>query len=200
MFLNKEKLLADHKFVRDLADTITKIKPTYISELFESIHVDCEYSQEAQSNRDDFIQQLYNSLEEKMTKELLIPKTIGAYLDLNNYFADQVYEALAKKITDEDGLIKIVDAVLTRLTETEDGKEKVAEILDKTNDIIVQHKKKSKEPWVNIVGDVWDDNENKFKVALDWNDAFIAMLRKQGITAENESDVVEMWLKGLANQ
>lgn len=50
------------------------------------------------------------------------------------------------------------------------------------------------------MGDVWDDNEGKFKVSLDWNDSFIAMLRKQGITAEDESEVVEMWLRGLANQ
>lgn len=169
MFLSKEKLLEDHTFIRKVADSITKIKRTYIAELFDSIQPDSEYDVETEASRDEFV--------------------------------DSIYRALVQKIVKKDDLIfEILDTILNRLTTTEDGKEKVTEILDKTNDIIVQHKKKSKEPWVNIVGDVWDDNENKFKVALDWNDAFIAMLRKQGITAENESDVVEMWLKGLANQ
>lgn len=200
MFLNKEKLLADRSFINNIAEAITKTDRAYLITLFESLQPDSDRDIDGQERAAILTDYLYKDLLQKIRKELLIEKTIGAYLDFNNYFADQVYEALVKKIYDEDGLIKIVDAVLTRLTSSEDGKEKVTEILDKTNDIIVEHKKKSSEPWVNIVGDVWDDNENKFKVALDWNDAFIAMLRKQGITAENESDVVEMWLKGLANQ
>jgi hypothetical protein len=170
MFLSKEKLLEDHKFVKNLADAIAKVKRSYIAELFQNIQPDDSgYDIEAQASWGEFI--------------------------------DSFYQALVEKIVKRDDLIlEILDSVLHRLTTTEDGKEKITEILDKTNHIIVEHKKKSKEPWVNIVGDVFDDNENRFKVALDWNDAFIAMLRKQGITAEDESEVVEMWLQGLANQ
>lgn len=170
MFLSKEKLLEDHKFVKNLADAIAKVKRSYIAELFQNIQPDDSgYDIEAQASWSEFI--------------------------------DSFYQALVEKIVKRDDLIlEILDSVLHRLTTTEDGKEKVTEILDKTNHIIVEHKKKSKEPWVNIVGDVWDDNEGKFKVSLDWNDSFIAMLRKQGITAEDESEVVEMWLRGLANQ
>lgn len=200
MFLSKEKLLTDRQFINKLSSEIAKANRSYITDLLESLLPDSEKDADGYQRKYVFIQYLYESIADKIKSEQLIENSVADYLILHNYFVHAVYDALLKKINDEDGIIKIVDAVLNRLTTSEDGKEKVTEILDKTNHIIVEHKKKSSEPWVNIVGDVWDDNENKFKVALDWNDAFIAMLRKQGITAENESDVVEMWLKGLANQ
>lgn len=169
MLLNKEKLLKDNKFIKDLADSIAKNKGAYIAELLENIQSVSEY--------DDLISQKKNE------------------------FVDSIYNSLIEKIVNKDDLIlNIIDKILVRLTTTDDGKQKISEILDKTNDIVIEHKKKSKEPWVSIVGDMWDDNDGKFKLSLDWNDSFISMLRKNGFTAEDESQVVELWLKELANQ
>ncbi len=164
MFLTTEKLLKDHRFIKGVADSITRVNHSYILQLLDSI----ELNPEGDEKKNQFIDAMYNYLLSKIEKDNLFPK--------------------------------IIDSVLDKLTSSDEGKQKITEILDKTNDIVVEHKKKSKEPWVNIVGDVWDDNEGKFKVSLDWNDSFIAMLRKQGITGEDESQVVEMWLRGLANQ
>ena len=200
MFLTKEKLLTDRSFINSVADAITKTNRSYITRLFESLQPDSDTDLAGKERADILIEYLYEPLLEKLIENRVIPNTIEGYIKLHKFFPDQIYDALANKITEEDLLPKIVDAIINRLLETEDGNEKITEILDKTNDIIVEHKKKSKEPWVNIVGDVWDDNEGKFKVSLDWNDSFITMLRKQGLTGEEDSEIVESWLQGLANQ
>jgi hypothetical protein len=82
----------------------------------------------------------------------------------------------------------------------DEGKKVLLQCFDKLEETIIDHKKNSKEPWVNITGDIYDEETGKLKIALDWNDAFIRLLQKQGVTGEDEDEIVEQWLKGLANQ
>lgn len=56
--------------------------------------------------------------------------------------------------------------------------------------------KDSEEPWVSIIGGQ-SDPEKGLKLDLDWNDAFIQMLRLQGVKGIKDEDVVAFWLTTL---
>jgi hypothetical protein len=56
----------------------------------------------------------------------------------------------------------------------------------------VKRMKASPDPWVEIVG--WKQTDEGVKVELDWNDPFIADLRKEGITGSDEDQVIQKWI------
>lgn len=53
--------------------------------------------------------------------------------------------------------------------------------------------KNSKLPWVKIVGESVDP-EKGIRIELDWNEAFIKYLRKNGYNGSDEEAVVGKWL------
>lgn len=53
--------------------------------------------------------------------------------------------------------------------------------------------KNSDNPWVKIVGEEVDPKHG-IKIELDWNDAFIEYLRRNGIDGVGEEQVVQKWL------
>lgn len=57
-------------------------------------------------------------------------------------------------------------------------------------------KKNSNEPWVQVIGEHVDD-EHGIKIELDWNDAFVKYLRKNGYTGVSDEAVVQKWLTHL---
>ena len=50
-----------------------------------------------------------------------------------------------------------------------------------------------KEPWVNLVGGEIDP-EKGIKVKLEWNEAFVKMLRQNGIQGTSDEEIVQRWL------
>ena len=62
--------------------------------------------------------------------------------------------------------------------------------------------KQSKEPWVDIIGNVSDGNG--IGIELDWNDAFIDFLRASGINGTDDDEVVQRYitllLRDMADQ
>ena len=53
--------------------------------------------------------------------------------------------------------------------------------------------KESPDPWVEIQG--WTQSaEGQVRIELDWNDAFVDELRKQGITGADEDQAIQKWL------
>jgi len=52
--------------------------------------------------------------------------------------------------------------------------------------------KESPDPWVEIEG--WAETKDGVKIELEWNDAFVAYLREQGITGSDEDQVVQKWI------
>lgn len=54
----------------------------------------------------------------------------------------------------------------------------------------------SSEPWVEIVSEQFDPHRG-IKLALDWNDAFVAHLKDAGITGVDDDEVVRKWLAYL---
>jgi hypothetical protein len=77
-------------------------------------------------------------------------------------------------------------------------------ILEKFSIMLETHrieiKKKSNQPWVEVVGDYYDEDEKRMKISFDWNDAFIKLLKQKGYPGENEDELVQMWLQEIANQ
>lgn len=56
-----------------------------------------------------------------------------------------------------------------------------------------EDKKKSKEPWVQVIGEDIDP-ERGIKIELDWNDAFVKYLKQNGYTGTSDEAIVQKWL------
>jgi hypothetical protein len=78
------------------------------------------------------------------------------------------------------------DAKFQRWEQEQENKQKRAEL------------KKSKTPWVTITGE--NPTEEGLKLELDWNDAFIEMLRESGYKGISEDQLVGKWLLQLQQQ
>ena len=57
-------------------------------------------------------------------------------------------------------------------------------------------KKNSDEPWVQVIGESVDPKQG-IKIELDWNDAFVTYLRRNGYTGSSEETIVQKWLAHL---
>lgn len=62
-------------------------------------------------------------------------------------------------------------------------------------------KKNSDEPWVEIIGEEFEtddfDGQTNIGLKLDWNKAFIKLLKSKGFTGRSEDELVEKWLVTL---
>ena len=56
----------------------------------------------------------------------------------------------------------------------------------------------STEPWVEIQS--WADTPEGARVQLEWNDAFVEYLKKNGIEGTNEEQIVQKWVALLLMQ
>lgn len=57
--------------------------------------------------------------------------------------------------------------------------------------------KNSPEPWVDVRG-LTDVNDGRFKIEMDWNDAFIEECKLQGISGTSEEQIIQKYLSLLA--
>lgn len=62
-------------------------------------------------------------------------------------------------------------------------------------------RKESDEPWVIVVGEKFEtdafDGQTNIGLTLDWNKAFIKLLKSKGFTGRSEDEMVEKWLVTL---
>lgn len=65
----------------------------------------------------------------------------------------------------------------------------------KAREEYVKKMQESSDPWVDIRG--WVETKEGVKVELDWNDAFVAYLRTNGITGDSDDQVVQKWVAML---
>lgn len=116
-------------------------------------------------------------------------------------------------------LDKIDPAVLAALTasitetvmgqlESKEERDRVERQKSREEEIVVHDQyvdkmKTSKDPWVEVVGAVENTPEG-VRIALEWNDAFVAYLKNQGINGTDEETVVQHWvtliLRDMAEQ
>jgi hypothetical protein len=61
-----------------------------------------------------------------------------------------------------------------------------------------EKKKNSSEPWVEVVSEKYDESTKQVEMKLDWNGAFIKMLRVHGYTGNNEQEIVDKWFQRLS--
>ncbi len=61
-----------------------------------------------------------------------------------------------------------------------------------------EEKKKSSEPWVEIMSENYDEDEKQVVMNLDWNQAFIKMLRQNGFTGRDDHEIVDRWFKTVS--
>lgn len=196
MFLSKEKILTDDEFGRKLAKFIlNNSNINTFPELYSRFV--------AHSDKEDD-DAFHLTLVEKIQQNLDIGKIHQELFDVMFKKVDfekmyqAIYEDISKKVL--DNLPAILSDSIQKLISSEEGVKAIGESYSKLEAIILEAKKKSKAPWINVTGDIWDEENGRLKIALEWNDSFIALLRKQGIVGENEDDLVEEWLRGLANQ
>lgn len=53
--------------------------------------------------------------------------------------------------------------------------------------------KQDEEPWVDVKG-VLNQDDGQIQLQLDWNDAFVEQLRKQGFTGSSEEQIVQKYV------
>lgn len=58
------------------------------------------------------------------------------------------------------------------------------------------------EPWVGVIGSEFDkkDGPNGLSMELDWNDAFVQMLKQTGYSGETDELIVEQWFEDVATE
>lgn len=61
-----------------------------------------------------------------------------------------------------------------------------------------EERRKSPEPWVEITGECYDEDLKQVSVILDWNPAFIKMLRSNGYQGASEQEMIDKWFKRLS--
>jgi len=98
-------------------------------------------------------------------------------------------EAESNRLAAEQAYAKLADDQQTQIDEL---KNLLANIKADPN----ADKKSSSEPWVEIVGDKWDDVHG-LEIKLDWNDAFVVQLRELGIAGKDDDTIVHKWLAML---
>ena len=60
--------------------------------------------------------------------------------------------------------------------------------------------KNSENPWMVVRGEVVDEDTGGVKMELDWNDAFIKHLRKNGYVGTDDESIVQHYLAVIAQQ
>lgn len=60
--------------------------------------------------------------------------------------------------------------------------------------------KNSENPWMVVRGEVVDKESGGVKMELDWNDAFIKHLRKNGYVGTDDESIVQHYLAVIAQQ
>lgn len=100
---------------------------------------------------------------------------------------------------DPEMLAAIKAQVIEEMKSEETRKKEEAKIRreqqKKEHDEYVAMMKESDDPWVEIEG--WIETAEGVRVELEWNDAFVAHLRDQGIPGTDEDQVVQRWVAML---
>jgi len=66
------------------------------------------------------------------------------------------------------------------------------ETAKKAQDEYVALMKASSDPWVDIQG--WVHTDQGVRVELDWNDAFVAHLKSEGVKGADDDQIVQHWI------
>lgn len=200
MFLTKNAILKDHDFLQELANTLFhRFGVNGLDTILLNMEPDYESSHDilqilteklldhAKTNDmyDTYVNNFLTALDKSPTKGDILEKLTGQLLDH------------AERNKGYDEYINDFLTALEKSPKKDEALEKFSILLETHR---VEVKKKSNQPWVEVVGDYYDEDEKRMKISFDWNDAFIKLLKQKGYPGENEDDLVQMWLQEIANQ
>lgn len=94
----------------------------------------------------------------------------------------------------EEGFRGETDVAVIEAWEKRKAEEKAKRLIELER----KRKKDSSEPWVEIVSEHYDEISKQVEIKLDWNKAFITMLRKNGYTGSSEQEIVDKYFKRLS--
>lgn len=125
---------------------------------------------------------------------------------MSNWFSEIFKSKEEREKEVEEQAKKIAEQMLERQREEEEEKKrreeeehrKKIEDAEDNFDALSEKYKESSEPYVNLRSMDFD-SENGLKLNIDWNDAFIRYLNKNGIKRDNEEETVRLWLAFLYN-
>ncbi len=103
-------------------------------------------------------------------------------------------KAFIKKLR-QDGYVGESDAEVITAWEKGEAEKK----LEAANKVEREKKMASLEPWIEVVSDHYDHEQQQVAIKLDWNPAFIKMLRQHGFTGRDEQELVDRWFKSVSD-
>ena len=56
----------------------------------------------------------------------------------------------------------------------------------------------SDDPWIEFLGDEYDEDTQQVNVKLDWNKAFVKVLRENGYSGASDETIINRYLKSLS--
>lgn len=159
-------------------------------------------------DRDEFVLALlgvdkkYNHItEEEYDRKVVALKFEGTELEIEELVIDRKYQHITKEEYD----YKLVDLKYRDSDDKTDLPFARLELDKKYKKLTEKEFDKAvyslgNKPWVDIVNSEYNDNDGSdgFAFELDWNSAFITLLRSEGYSGATEEAIVEQWFEDKA--
>ena len=72
------------------------------------------------------------------------------------------------------------------------------EKIESYNSKLREERMNSDDPWIEVLGDEYDEETQQVNVKLDWNKAFVKVLRTNGYSGSNDESIINRYLKSLS--
>lgn len=138
-------------------------------------------------------------LEIVMTSDIPWYKLVGDAYDIEKPPVDAIQDrylwnkAFIKSLR-EAGHLGETDAEVISKWEVHTATEKLNRLIK----LQKETRKSSNEPWVEILSEEYDESTQQVSMTLDWNKAFVKMLRSNGYVGVTEQEIVDKWFKRLS--
>lgn len=110
---------------------------------------------------------------------------------MNSKLSPEELQAIKSELAGEIKA-QLVEELKDEQTRAREALEKKKDEERKARQAYIEKMKLSPEPWVEILGDGLTNNG--LRVELEWNDAFVEYLRKEGITGTDDDQIVQKWV------
>ena len=109
---------------------------------------------------------------------------------------EKVDEYLEQVVTEEQ------KKALKRIHDLEEKLKKYDEMFEDYESLSIEKTlaKRSGEPWAGLSVSEIDSNNGRVGVKLDWNEQFIAYLRRNGIQGQTDEDTMGIWFASLIKE
>ena len=128
---------------------------------------------------------------------IVVKKVFEQYKEANDARLEQTIgtvNATASLVAQQENNIASISSHVNALNEKMAGMEKeLKEYLD------MKKRKESEEPYIQIISQSFDDT-NGLQMELDWNDAMINYLKRNGYRGLDDEDIIMKYVSDLFNE